>query len=208
MVAMPYKPNAIVITGRSGRKMLVGDSTLRRSANRDGSFDVVDGQPNDRTILPVCGGLLDTGPTLFYVEDPWGQYPRVAWKLWTEQLPRLLRDARPGHQYVVTSRSDQCLGQARASEDLKGGRWRWMPTTIGMANSPKSTINAWTSLPPISSRGRWSFERKCLKHSKHHWSWISFYRISRPGRKLGGGPRIFSACSRSLSSRCGRGRRR
>ena len=58
---------------------------------------------------------------LFYVEDPWGQYSlRGGADIWTEQLPRLLREAHAGHQYVVTSRTDM-LGQARADEGLK--RW-------------------------------------------------------------------------------------
>ena len=39
---------------------------------------------------------------------------------WTEQLPRLLREAHAGHQYVITSRTDM-LGQAKADGGLK--RW-------------------------------------------------------------------------------------
>ena len=65
--------------------------------------------------------LTDTGPKLFYVEDPWGQYSlRGGADAWTEQLPRLLREAHAGHQYVITSRTDM-LGQAKADEGLK--RW-------------------------------------------------------------------------------------
>lgn len=65
--------------------------------------------------------LIDTGPTLYYIEDPWGQFSlRGGSEAWTEQLPRLLREARPGHQYVITSRTDM-LGSANAESDLK--RW-------------------------------------------------------------------------------------
>ena len=65
--------------------------------------------------------LSDTGPKLFYVEDPWGQYSlRGGADVWTEQLPRLLREAHAGHQYVVTSRTDM-LDQAGAGQGVK--RW-------------------------------------------------------------------------------------
>lgn len=69
----------------------------------------------------VTRTLVDTAPKVFYVEDPWGQYSlRSGADAWTEQLPRLLREAHAGHQYVVTSRADM-LGQAKTDEKLK--RW-------------------------------------------------------------------------------------
>ena len=120
MLAMLQAKNAIVITGPSGTgKTLAAIALCDEARKRDGKLEVITVNPSDDPSS--TRRLIDTGPTLFYVEDPWGQYSlRGGSEAWTDQLPRLLRDARPGHQYVVTSRSDM-LGQARAGEDLK--RW-------------------------------------------------------------------------------------
>jgi hypothetical protein len=120
MVAMLQTKNAIVITGPSGTgKTLAAIALCDEARKQDGKLNVVTVNPNDDPSS--MRRLIDTGPTLFYVEDPWGQYSlRGGSEAWTEQLPRLLRNARPEHRYVVTSRSDM-LGQARAGEDLK--RW-------------------------------------------------------------------------------------
>lgn len=120
MGSLLQKRNAIVITGPSGTgKTLAAIALCEMARQHDGRIDIVSVNPNDEPS--ITRRLIDTGPTLFYVEDPWGQYSlRRGSEAWTEQLPRLLKDARPGHQYVVTSRSDM-LGQARANDGLK--RW-------------------------------------------------------------------------------------
>ena len=112
--------NAVVLTGPSGTGKtwtalaLVDQARQRPSSPEIIQVNVNDGPSSTRT-------LAGTGPKLFYVEDPWGQYSlRGGADAWTEQLPRLLREAHAGHQYVVTSRTDM-LDQARADEDLK--RW-------------------------------------------------------------------------------------
>ncbi len=112
--------NAVVITGPSGTGKtwaalaLVDQARQRPSAPEIIQVNVNNGPSSTRT-------LTDTGPKLFYVEDPWGQYSlRGGADAWTEQLPRLLREAHAGHQYVITSRTDM-LGQAKADEGLK--RW-------------------------------------------------------------------------------------
>ncbi len=112
--------NAIVITGPSGTgKTLAAIALCELARLRDGRLDIIPVNPSDEPS--ITRRLIDTGPVLFYVEDPWGQYSlRRGSEAWTEQLPRLLKNARPGHQYIVTSRADM-LGQARADEGLK--RW-------------------------------------------------------------------------------------
>ena len=120
MTTLLRERNAIVVQGPSGTGKTLAAMALCDLARRlDGSLDVVTVNPNDGPS--AARKLMDTGPTLFYVEDPWGQYSlRGGSEAWTEQLPRMLRDARPGQRYVVTSRSDM-LGQARAGQEL--ARW-------------------------------------------------------------------------------------
>lgn len=114
------RENALVITGPSGTGKtwtalaLIDEAQQRPSPPEIIEVNVSNGPSSTRT-------LTDTGPKLFYVEDPWGQYSlRGGADIWTEQLPRLLREAHAGHQYVVTSRTDM-LSQSRADEGLK--RW-------------------------------------------------------------------------------------
>lgn len=120
MAALFKKKNAIVISGPSGTgKTLAAIALCDLARQSNGRLDVVLVSPNDDPS--TMRTLINTGPTLFYVEDPWGQYSlRRGSEAWTEQLPRLLRCAQPGHQYVVTSRNDM-LSHARAYQELK--RW-------------------------------------------------------------------------------------
>ena len=120
MTALLRDRDAIVVTGPSGTGKTLAAMALCDLARRlDGTLNVVTINPNDGPS--AARKLIDTGPTLFYIEDPWGQYSlRGGSEAWTEQLPRMLRDARPEQRYVVTSRSDM-LGQARAAQELT--RW-------------------------------------------------------------------------------------
>ena len=112
--------NAVVLTGPSGTgKTLTALALVDQARQRPSAPEIF--QVNVNNGPSITRALSDTGPRLFYVEDPWGQYSlRGGADIWTEQLPRLLREAHAGHQYVVTSRTDM-LSQSGADEGLK--RW-------------------------------------------------------------------------------------
>lgn len=112
--------NALVITGPSGTgKTRTAQALVDQARRRPSPPEIIErNASHDPSSTRV---LSDTGPKLFYVEDPWGQSSlRGGADAWTEQLPRLLREAHAGHQYVVTSRTDM-LAQARADRRLD--RW-------------------------------------------------------------------------------------
>jgi energy-coupling factor transporter ATP-binding protein EcfA2 len=111
---------AVVITGPSGTgKTTTALALCELARKRQRGLSIV---PVDPSAGPASARTLtDTGSKLFYIEDPWGQYSLIdSAESWTTQLPRLLKDARPGKQYVVTSRTDMLRG-AQAEGDLK--RW-------------------------------------------------------------------------------------
>ena len=120
MTAQLERKNAIVITGPSGTgKTWTALALCDLARRRQTGLEIINVNVNNDPSSTRA--LVDTGPTLYYIEDPWGQYSlRGGSEAWTEQLPRLLREARPGHQYVITSRTDM-LGSANAENDLK--RW-------------------------------------------------------------------------------------
>ncbi len=112
--------NALVITGPSGTgKTRTAQALVDLARHRPSPPEIIErNASHDPSSTRV---LSDTGPKLFYVEDPWGQSSlRDGADAWTEQLPRLLREAHAGRQYVVTSRTDM-LAQARADRRLD--RW-------------------------------------------------------------------------------------
>lgn len=106
MILQLEKKNAVVIAGSSGTgKTLAARALCDQARKRNGALDVVVVNPNsDPSSIRQ---IVQTGPKLFYIEDPWGQNSlRTGSETWTEQLPRMLRDAHPSNQFVVTSRSD------------------------------------------------------------------------------------------------------
>lgn len=117
MIRQLEKKNAVVIAGSSGTgKTLAARALCDEARKRNGALDIVVVNPNsDPSSIRQ---LVQTGPKLFYLEDPWGQNSlRTGSETWTEQLPRMLRDARGDNQFVVTSRSDMLRG-AQAADGL------------------------------------------------------------------------------------------
>lgn len=111
---------AVVIRGPSGTgktETAAKLCDLARQAN--GALTIVPLGAND---LPTQTRIIvDTGPKLFYLDDPWGQYSLSgSSEAWTEQLPRLLSNANKNHQFVITSRND-VLSSARVGGKLD--RW-------------------------------------------------------------------------------------
>lgn len=98
--------SAIIIRGPSGTgKTQAALKLCELARDRDGTLEIVTVGPDDSPAS--TRKLVDTGPTLYYVEDPWGQYSlRGGSEAWTTQLPRLLEKANPDHLYVITSRDD------------------------------------------------------------------------------------------------------
>lgn len=117
MIRQLEKKNAVVITGSSGTgKTLAASALCDQARKRNGALDIVVVNPNsDPSSIRQ---IVRTGPKLFYLEDPWGQNSlRTGSETWTEQLPRMLRNADPGNQFVITSRSDMLRG-AQAIDGL------------------------------------------------------------------------------------------
>lgn len=116
MLRQLEKKNAVVIAGSSGTgKTLAARALCDQARKRNGALDIVVVNPNSdpSSIRQV----VQTGPKLFYLEDPWGQNSlRTGSETWTEQLPRMLRDARGDNQFVVTSRSDMLRGAQAVDE--------------------------------------------------------------------------------------------
>lgn len=117
MLTMLQERNAVVIKGPSGSgKTIAALALCEKVREADGGTQVVAVSASDDPA--ATRRLIDTGPTLFYIEDPWGQVTlRAGADAWTSQLPRLLAAARPGYQYIVTSRSDM-LREAHATSKL------------------------------------------------------------------------------------------
>ncbi|MFT4279628.1 MAG: hypothetical protein QM576_25060 [Rhodopseudomonas sp.] len=117
MIRQLEKKHAVVIAGSSGTgKTMAARALCDQARKRNGALDIVVVNPNsDPSSIRQ---LVQTGPKLFYLEDPWGQNSlRTGSETWTEQLPRMLRAARGDNQFVVTSRSDMMRG-AQAVEGL------------------------------------------------------------------------------------------
>lgn len=162
MIKLLNDRGAIVIRGPSGTGKTQAALKLCETAReRDGSLEIVTVGPDDAPAS--TRKLIDTGPTLFYVEDPWGQYSlRGGSEAWTEQLPRLLEKAGPDHQYVITSRSDMMR-----SADVADGLNRWSIELDGDQYSDGALMaihdNRMDQLPPDLQAKAFAFRRDALE---------------------------------------------
>lgn len=109
--------SAVVIRGPSGTGKTHAALKLCDIARRNnGALEVVTVGADDAPTS--VRKTINKGPTLFYVDDPWGQLSlRGGSEAWTEQLPRILAKATPDHQFVITSRSDM-MQSAKVGDSL------------------------------------------------------------------------------------------
>lgn len=117
MLRLLNDKNAVVIKGPSGTGKTQAALMLCDIARRgDGALEVVTIGVNDAPTN--VRKLVNDGPTLYYIDDPWGQFSLCAGsEAWTEQLPRLLIKATPDHRFIITSRSDM-MHSANVGEGL------------------------------------------------------------------------------------------
>lgn len=117
MISVLADRKAVVIRGPSGTgKTQAALKLCDIARRRDGALDVVTVGADDAPTS--VRKVVNDGPTLFYIDDPWGQFSlRGGSEAWTEQLPRLLAKATPDHQFVITSRSDM-MQSAKVGESL------------------------------------------------------------------------------------------
>lgn len=110
MAKLLNERNAVVVRGPSGTgKTQAALKLCELARQRDGATDIVALGADDSPTS--ARKLVDRGPTLFYIDDPWGQYSlRSGHQDWTEQLPRMLAKATPANRFVITSRSDMLRG--------------------------------------------------------------------------------------------------
>ncbi len=118
MLALLEKRNAIVISGSSGTgKTMAALKMCELVQLKGGGLNLAIISPNDGPS--AVRRDMRAGPTLFYIEDPWGEFSLHSQAdSWATQLPKLLRSAGLGAQFVITSRRDM-LREAKATDGLK-----------------------------------------------------------------------------------------
>jgi hypothetical protein len=110
--------HVVVITGPSGTgKTLTADFLEHKLRNSAVPFLLV-GENKGPGFLREQ--LKHNHPVLFHLRDPWGSNrlePGAG--LWTNELPKLLREASPDRKFLITSRSDILLS-AGARKEIEG----------------------------------------------------------------------------------------
>ncbi len=200
MVQRLNERGAIVIRGPSGTgktQAALKLCDLARAGN--GAIEIVTVGPDDPPAS--TRKLINTGPTLYYVEDPWGQYSlRGGSEAWTEQLPRLLAKAGPDHQYIITSRSDM-LQNARVGEGLN----RWSVDLDGdqYSNGPLIEIhdNRMDQLPPELQAKALAFRKEALEAFETPLEIDLYFTQLQEGSENGEADHAFFRRLRSISHR-------
>jgi hypothetical protein len=110
--------NGLVITGPSGTGKtwtalaLVDQARQRHSAPEIIQVNVNNGPSSMRT-------LIDTGPKLFYVEDPWGQYSLRGWR---RRLDRAIAKAAARGARWASVRHHLAYRHARSGKGRRGSQ--------------------------------------------------------------------------------------
>jgi hypothetical protein len=96
--------HALVLVGPPGTgKTTIAEWFVAGFENADPPFRRVSGEEcRDPTIVRKLLAVQDNH--VFYLEDPWGQSPSNLDSVLSSELPKLMKFARPGKVFVVTSR--------------------------------------------------------------------------------------------------------
>lgn len=98
-------PFALVLLGPPGiGKSFAAEKIVEAHRRLERPFKI----EKDLTPYEIRNALATAGRTLFYLEDPWGRYKLADdAATWTDELPRLIRDARanPDKRFLITSRT-------------------------------------------------------------------------------------------------------
>lgn len=184
MLALLKKRNAIVICGPSGSGKTIAALALReRALELSSGMDTVNLASNsDPSAARV---LAHTGPRLIYIEDPWGSYELENGALtWTEQLPRLLSQARPDHQFIVTSRTD-ILSEAKGLEALSEWTVQLDGTCYQTGELARIYEKRTDRLPRHLQRQAFEFQKEALDELDTPFELDRFFRELEKGPKAG-----------------------
>lgn len=174
------KKNGVVLAGPSGIGKTWSALALCEAARESEpalNLIVVDSQSSPSNIRASSA----LGPTLIYIEDPWGQYniyPSAA--AWTAQLPSLLRAAKPGMRYIVTSRRDM-LNTAGATEDLAPWSVELESKHYAKGEMERIYENNMQVLPPAMQLKALEFQSRVLEQLNTPFELALYFSLLRQG---------------------------
>jgi hypothetical protein len=162
MVEKLNEEGAVVLRGPSGTgKTQAALKLCELARERDGTLEVVTVGADDSPSS--TRKVVNAGPTLFYVDDPWGQYSlRGGHESWTEQLPRLLGKASADHQFVITSRSDM-MQSAKVGDALNLWSIELDAKQYGDGRLGRIYDGRMDQLPPDLQSMAYGFRREALE---------------------------------------------
>jgi hypothetical protein len=113
--------HVVIIAGPSGiGKTLTADIIELALRRADPPYDVIGEEQGPGYVRTQL--MTHNQPVLFHLRDPWGRNRlKSGADRWSNELPKLLRDAGPGRKFLITSRSDvlQSAGDALQSELMR-----------------------------------------------------------------------------------------